>query len=135
MPVADTEVLFALNPRDPKHQYAIKKLEDLNNITVPDTSILEFQMVLRGRGRDVSQVRDALLAIHVFLRSMGVEEKRTIDISLLALQCELEEMYSLTYFDSLIVASALSLDGEIISNDRAFDEIPGLKKIPLSTSD
>lgn len=134
MPIADTEVLFALNPRDPKHTHAIKTLQDLDNITVPDTSILEFQIVLRGRGRSSSQVRNALLALHEILRRMKVGENKTINITLLALQCELEERHGLTYFDSLIAASALTLDGQVISDDRAFNKIPNLERIPLSPS-
>lgn len=134
MPIADTEVLFALNPKDPKHPHAIKTLQDLDNTTVPDTSTLEFQIVLRGRGRSSAQVRNALLALHEVLRRMEVGENRTISITLLALQCELEERHGLTYFDSLIAASALTLDGQVISDDRAFDKIPNLKRIPLSPS-
>jgi len=132
VPIADTEVLFALNPRDPKHPHAIKTLQDLENITVPDTSILEFQIVLRGRGRSTIQVRNALLSIHEILRRMKVEENKTINTSLLALQCELEERHGLTYFDSLIAASALTLDGKVVSDDEAFDRIPGLARTPLS---
>lgn len=132
MPIADTEVLFALNPKDPKHPHAIKTLQDLDNLTVPDTSMLEFQIVLRGRGRSPNQVRNALLAIHEVLRRMEVEENKTISIGLLTLQCELEERYGFTYFDSLIAASALTLDGKVVSDDRAFDKIPNLERITLS---
>jgi len=32
MLVADTEVLFALNPRDRKHQYAMKMLRELKSL-------------------------------------------------------------------------------------------------------
>lgn len=134
MPIADTQVLFALNPKDPKHPYAIKTLQDLDDTTVPDTSTLEFQIVLRGRGRGSTQVRNALLALHEVLRRMEVRQNKTISIILLALQCELEERHGLTYFDSLIAASALTLDGQVISDDRAFDKIPNLKRIPLSPS-
>ncbi|MBS7638588.1 PIN domain-containing protein [Candidatus Bathyarchaeota archaeon] len=132
MPVADTELLFALNPRDPKHHHALERLKRMSNVVVPDTSTLEFQMVLRGRGRRAGQVRDAMLALHEALRRMNAREERTMSIALLALQCDLEESHGLTYFDSLIAASALTLDGEIISDDTAFDKIPSLRRIPLS---
>jgi len=131
MPVADTEVLFALNPRDPKHPHAIKTLQELDNITVPDTSILEFQTVLRGRGRSPAQVRNALLAIHEVLRRFNVGENQTMSIRLLVLQCELEERHDLTYFDSLIAASALTLGSRVVSDDKAFDKIPNLVRISL----
>ena len=133
MPAADTEVLFALNPRDPKHPHALERLRELGGVIVPDASALEFQVVLRGRGRDVGQVRDALLALHEALRRMGVEEEGTMSLTLLALQCELEKRHGLTYFDSLIAASVLALDGRVISDDEAFDRVPNLERIPLSS--
>jgi len=132
MPAADTEVLFALNPRDPKHPHALERLRELDGVIVPDASALEFQAVLRGRGRGVGQVRDALLALHEALRRMGVKEEGTMSLALLALQCELEERHGLTYFDSLIAASALALDGRVISDDEAFDRVPNLERISLS---
>jgi len=42
MLVADTEVLFALNPRDRKHQYAMKMLRELTGIVMSDVVALEF---------------------------------------------------------------------------------------------
>jgi len=32
MPVADTEFLFALNPKDSKHQYAIRLLKEASDL-------------------------------------------------------------------------------------------------------
>lgn len=132
MPAADTEVLFALNPRDPKHSHALERLRELDGVIVPDASALEFQAVLRSRGRGVGQVRDALLALHEALRRMEAKEEGTMSLAMLALQCELEERHGLTYFDSLIAASALALDGRVISDDEAFDRVPNLERIPLS---
>ena len=132
MPVADTELIFALNPKDPKHETALRKIKETPNLVVPDTAILEFQIVLRSRGRTPSQVRIALLALRQILSQHKIREASTLSIGLLVNQCELEERYGLSYFDSLIAASALSLDKQIVSNDQAFDKIPNLKRIPLS---
>jgi len=132
MPVADTEFLFALNPRDRKHQYAIRLLKEISDLMVPDTAALEFQVVLRVRGRNLSQVKMALLALHEALTRSNVEEAKTVSVSLLAFQSELEERYGLSYFDSLIAASALTLDRQVISDDDAFERVPNLKRIPLS---
>lgn len=134
MPVADTELLFALNPNDHKHPYAMKLLAQLKHVVAPDTAILEFQIVLRARGRRPSQVKLALLALREALRRSGVREARTISTDLLALQCELEDKHGMSFFDSLIAASALVLDREIISDDEAFDKVPDLRRIPLSDS-
>ena len=132
MPIADTELLFALNPRDPKHRYALNCLKEIADLVVPDTAILEFQIVLRSRGRSLLQVRKALLAIHEILASYGVREVKTINSTMLALQCEIEETHKLSYFDSLIAASALTLDCKIVSDNKDFDEVSELKRIPLS---
>ena len=134
MPVADTELLFAMNPRDRKHKDAINLLKEVNGLVVPDTAILEFQIVLRARGRSPSQVRIALLALHEALTQNDVKEVKTLSVSLLAFQSELEEKYRLSYFDSLIAASALTLDRQIVSDDEAFDRIPNIKRVPIKSS-
>lgn len=132
MPVADTEFLFAINPRDHKHKHAMILLKELSGLMVPDTAALEFQVVLRARGRSPSQVKMALLALHEALTRSNVKEVKTISMSLLAFQSELEERHGLSYFDSLIAASALTLDRQVVSDDDAFDRVPNLKRIPLS---
>ena len=134
MPVADTELLFAMNPRDRKHKDAINLLKEVNGLVAPDTAILEFQIVLRARGRSPSQVRIALLALHEALTQNDVKEVKTLSVSLLAFQSELEEKYRLSYFDSLIAASALTLDRQIVSDDEAFDRIPNIKRVPIKSS-
>jgi len=134
MPVADTELLFAMNPRDRKHKDAINLLKEVNGLVVPDTAILEFQIVLRARGRSPSQVRIALLALHEVLTQNNVKEVKTLSVSLLAFQSELEEKYRLSYFDSLIAASALTLDRQVVSDDESFDRIPNIKRVPIKSS-
>ena len=53
MPVADTELLFLLNPRDPRHKLALRIIEELRGgLYVPDTALLEFEVTLRSRGRN-----------------------------------------------------------------------------------
>jgi predicted nucleic acid-binding protein len=124
MPVADTEFLFALNPKDCKHQNAIRLLKEVSNLMVPDTAALEFQAVLRARGRNPSQVKMALLALYEVLKRNNVKEAKTLGLSLLAFQSEIEENYGLSYFDSLLAASALTLDRQVISDDYAFIKYP-----------
>jgi len=128
----DTEALFALNPKDSKHRYALKLFKEDANIVAPDTAILEFQSVLRARGRPPSQVKMALLSLHELLIQSKVKEEKTITASLLALQCELEENYGLSYFNSLVAASALTMGRRLVSDDEAFDRIPNIERIPLS---
>lgn len=132
MPALDTEVLFAVNPEDDKHVRAVNLLRSKKDLVVPDTSFFEFQMVLRTMGNSAAEVGKAVLAVRSVLSEHGVKEVGTMNSSLIALQCELESSYDLDFFDSLIAASALSLDSVVVSDDTAFDEVPGLRRVPLS---
>ena len=132
MPALDTEVLFAFDPRDKKHARVLKLLASAKGLSAPDVSLLEFQLVLRSRGRSPEERSEAISDVYTILSAHGVEEAKTIDSDLFALQCELESEYALTFFDSLIAASALSLDSSIVSDDEAFDSVPNLRRISLS---
>ena len=136
MPVLDTQILFALNPKDRFHERTLTRLTDLRrkNLTLhaPDTAVLEFQVVLRSMDRRTDMVRKALMALRAALEMNGAIETQTLDTDLLMQQCEIEGKYGLSYFDSLIAASALRLNDEILSDDESFDKVPGIKRIPLS---
>ena len=129
MPVVDTEFLFALNPRDKRHAKALEMLS-MENLKVPDTALFEFQAVLRARGKNAREIAQAMKALK-YIFSKKIKEVQTISIDLFILQAEIEEKYGLSYFDGLIAASALSVDGVVISNDKDFDRIEELKRIPI----
>lgn len=61
-----------------------------------------------------------MLALRAALEINGAIEIATIDTELLARQCEIEEKYGLSYFDSLIAASALRLNDGVLSDDESF---------------
>ncbi len=130
MPVADTELLFALNPLDKKHGEAMKSLS-LKGLKIPDTAIFEFQIVLRARGRNTKEIASAMTAIKQIFESRKLKEVCTMKSNLFIRQAEIEEKQGLSYFDSLIAASALAVDSAILSDDSAFDRVQGLKRIPL----
>ncbi len=136
MPVLDTEALFGLRAGDSRHTATHRRLTLLTRrhalLYAPDSALLEFQLVLRAEEKPAGAIRSALLALKAKLLNYGIIEARTFDIGTLALQAEVEERYGLSYFDSLVAASAKALDGEIVSDDRAFDLVPGLKRVPLS---
>lgn len=136
MPVLDTEVLFALRSKDKHHSSANRTLRELTSegskLYATDSAILEFQLVLRSSGKPSDEVRHALLALKVKLESYGITEVLTLGLDVLALQAELEEKHELSYFDSMIAASATALDSAVVSDDDAFERVPGLKRIPLA---
>lgn len=131
MPVADTEVLFTLRSGDPRHQKVARLLGSRADIVVPDVALLEFQIVLRARGRKPAELKTAMLALREILSRHNVKEVKTISSSSLALRCELEEKYGLSYFDSLVAVAALTVDRKVVSSDKAFDAVPGLERVPL----
>ena len=131
MPVADTEVLFALRPADHRHHDVIKLLTTLSDVMVPDTALLEFELVLRGRGLPDGDVVRALSLVKTILERLGVAQVKTMDLDLLIQHNNIMVNYGLSFFDSLIAASALSLDEMVISDDRDFDRVPGLKRIGI----
>ncbi len=132
MPIADTDLLFALNPRDKKHKNALKLISNVRGIKVPDTSLLEFVIVLKARGKSGEDIREALNALKDVFESYLIREVKTIDTDLMMKQAEIEKKYNLTFFDSLIASSALKFDKIIISDDKAFDKVPNLKRVPIS---
>ncbi len=131
MPVADTELLFALNPRDRKHEKSLRILSTVRGIKIPDTAILEFVIVLKARGRNSGEIQVALEALRDLMNRYLLKEAKTIDAALLIKQAEIQERYKLSFFDSLIASSALKLDKTVISDDKAFDAVPELRKIPI----
>ena len=98
---------------------------------VPDTALLEFRIVLRARGRSSKEIASAMTALKYIFESYRIKEALTISIELFIKQAELQEKYGLSYFDSLIASSAL-LDKVIVSDDKAFNKISKLRRIPLN---
>jgi len=98
---------------------------------VPDTALLEFELVLRGRGLPDSDVIRALNLVGAILKQFRVAQVKTLNLDLLIQHNKIMVNYGLSFFDSLIAASALSLDKTIISDDRDFDRVPGLRRIAI----
>ena len=132
MPALDTEILFALNPKDRHHRQVTRLLGSAADLVVPDTSLFEYMTVMRTMNVKSTDVKQILLALSQDLHSRGIPQAKTIDSLLLVKQCELESDCGLTFFDSLIAASALSLDQSIVSDDEDFDRVPGLRRIGLA---
>jgi predicted nucleic acid-binding protein len=132
MPVADTDLLFALNPRDKKHENALRLISNVRGIKVPDTALLEFVIVLKARGRSSDDVKEAVRALEEIFKIYMMKTVKTVDPDLIVKQSEIEKKYGLSFFDGLIASSALKLDKSIISDDKAFDNVPELKRIPIS---
>ena len=132
MPVADTQLLFGLNPADRHHRAVMEVINRTPLLVVPDTAVLEFTSVLRARGSPLQDVSDACGALMAILLENRVAEARTLGIGMLMDAAGLECGSGLSYFDAMIAASARSVDSVVVSDDDAFDRVPGLERIPIT---
>jgi len=131
LPVLDTVVLFgAADSMDGHHQQARKHLQDLSK---PGTylgalALLEFDIVIKSRG---ASFEDRMEKHASLLREYPQLDHKigTLSPATFYLSARLEEVGGLEYFDAGVAAEALQLDGKIVSTDRAFDKIEGLKRI------
>jgi predicted nucleic acid-binding protein len=124
-------VLFgAVDSKDNHYQKACMHLQDISE---PETylgtfALLEFDIVMKSRGFSFESRMEnhALL-----LRDYPHLDSKVAAISSATfyLSSKLEDETDLEYFDAGIAAEALQLDGKVVSTDRAFDKVDGLKRI------
>jgi len=89
---------------------------------------------LKSRGRSADEIRRALLALKRIMLNYEVNEVKTIDVVMLLQHLELMGKYNLSFFDSLIASSALTVDGIVVSDDKSFNLVEGLKRIPVTAN-
>lgn len=131
MPVADTELLFLLNPDDSRHKAAMDRLR-AGHMSVPDTAFLEFAVVLRSKGLQPAVIREIILSVADTLKGLGVGTASVLGPEVIAQAASIEEKHGLSFFDALIAASSLILDRVVLSDDAAYDRVEGLKRVPLT---
>ena len=131
MPLLDTVVLFGTaDSKDNHHERASKHLR---RISEPETylgtfALLEFEIVLKSRGlsfEDRMQKHASLLRDYPELD----RKVATLSPATFYLASKLEDDAYLEYFDAGVAAEALQLDGIVVSTDRAFERVEGLKRI------
>ncbi len=89
---------------------------------------------MKSRGRSADEIRRALLALKRIMLNYEVNEVKTIDVVMLLQHLELMGKYNLSFFDSLIASSALTVDGIVVSDDKSFNLVEGLKRIPVTAN-
>ena len=132
MPILDTAVIFAAaDPADRFHGDAKRRLGGAGEgVLLAASGLVEFDLVLRARGHSPA-LRRAEFA-KLIAEFPDVEDSvGRIDARTLYVAAALEEGFGLGYFDSLVAAEALAFDGKVVSSDRDFDPVPGLKRIAL----
>ncbi len=129
MPLIENDVTFAfLNSLDPKFKSADRIFGKIRSgalkVSLSSVALVEMELVYRSEGRE-----NALLNDMAALASIpnATFEPLTPDVALSAVF--LRQTFHLGFFDSHYAATALRLDGCIISFDRAYDDVKGLKRI------
>ncbi len=128
MPVVELDMLVALvNRHDRFHKLAdelfAKVAAGKVRVAVAASALVEYELLLRSRGYPEKDVRRDLRAFKELLPDVPLSS----DVVVIA--SEMREEYGLTYFDSLHAASALVLDGVIVSMDRDYEGVKGLKAV------
>ncbi len=125
----ENDVIFAfLNRLDKNHDIAhaiFRKIRDGElKIMVSSVSLLEMEFIYRSEKRESQMFRD-LAALASFENITFVP--LTLEIVLTSIYIRRE--YGLSFFDSHYAATALSLDGKIVSFDKAYEGVRGLQRI------
>ena len=131
MPLVETDTIIGfLNKKDRFHKEATLIFKKINQgeleAKISSVSLIELQLIYKSKNIEFQFEYDlaefqAIKNIH--WASLDVES------SLTALN--FRKRYDLSFFDSLHVGIAINLDKKIISQDKRYDEIKGLTKIPL----
>jgi predicted nucleic acid-binding protein len=133
MPLLENDVIFAyLNEYDPNHVIAERIFRKLQNgdisVDISSVSLIEMELIYRSEKREDKLLKDlaALAALpHVTYIPL------TPDAAVASVY--LRQTLDLTFFDSHYAATALSLDGKVISFDRAYDKVAGLTRVKPET--
>jgi len=133
MPLIENDVIFAfLNSLDPKFKPAERIFNKIGSgqlkVSVSSVALVEMELVYRSEGRDEALLKDMAALASIPNTTF---EPLTPDVTLSSVF--LRQTFRLGFFDSHYASAALKLDGKIISFDKAYDRVNGLKRIdPVS---
>jgi predicted nucleic acid-binding protein len=131
LPLLDTVVLFGTaDSNDRHHQLASRHLR---SIFEPETflgtfALLEFDIVMKSRGLSFEDRMEKHASL---LRDYPELSRKVASVgpATFYLTSKLQKEADLEYFDAGVAAEALQLDGQVVSSDRAFDRVEGLRRI------
>jgi len=90
---------------------------------------MEYELLLKSKKIKTSElIRDI-----IHFKALENIKEIPLNSSIIILAQNLRENYNLTYFDSLHCASALNVDGIIISTDKDFKNVKNLKLLEPSS--
>jgi len=131
LPVLDTVVVFgAMDLKDTAYDKSKRFLARLGepDYYLAGFALFEFDIVMKSRGFSYGQrmLQHALLAKDYPLSAVKV---RPLSPTVLYLSARIEGEEGTDYFDAGVSAEAKVLDGIVVSSDRVFDKLKGMKRI------
>ncbi len=138
MVLIENDVIFAyMNENDEKHRIAEKIFHKLQEgrlkLDISGVTLLEIELIYKSQ-----KLEDRLLEVISALLSLPNVGFIPITPEIVITSVKLRQELGLSFFDSHYAATALYLDGKIISfrARRAYDSIPGLERIdPVDESE
>jgi predicted nucleic acid-binding protein len=132
MPIVDTAVLFAAgDDTDRFHRGAVAVLRKLGGkVLLGGAALIEFDVVLKSRGFSPEARREETILLMLEFPSTA-SSIHCLGPQTVYLAALYEEQFGLDYFDSMVAAEAAEHDSSIISSDREFEKIPGLRRISI----
>ncbi len=129
----ETEFLFSLNP-DHRFNKSVTQILDLVKRERVDvrclaSGFLEVIFVLKSKGMSESIIRSIIAAMISKLKKSGVDKIEPIALEALVGCLALRELYMITFYDALHASVALNASAVLISNDKAYDNIRGMKRL------
>jgi len=132
MPLIETDTIYSfLNKNDPLHKYADTIFNMINDgkLTVKISSVSLIEMQLIYKSKDIKYEFEMDLIDLLRIKNI---DWAPLNVTSVLTAIHLRKKYELSFFDSLHVGIAFNLDKQIISNDKIYDNIAGLKRIPLA---
>ncbi len=129
MPAIENDVIFAyLNESDINFKVAERLFGKLKagslTVSISSVALVEMELIYRSERKE-----DALLRDMAALASLPHTHFEPLTPEGVLSAVFLRQTYDLGFFDSHYAATALNLDRRILSFDRAYDRIKGLKRI------
>ncbi len=132
MPLIETDLLYSfLNANDINHKFANNIMLQVNSgelvVKFSSVSLIELQLIYKSKKIEYEFELDL-----VELQRIKNIEWALLDTISSLTAIYFRKKYNLSFFDSLHVGIAINLDKQIISQDKEYDNIAGLKRIPLN---
>lgn len=96
------------------------------------SGFLEIIFVLKSKGMKESVIRSIIAAMISKLKKSRIDNIEPITLEALLGCLALRELYAITFYDALHASMALSASAILISNDKVYDNIRGIKRISFA---